>query len=255
MTEPAPALVPDPSGRGTWSLLYSCVLTLTICVWSCIHLSVPAHGEPFWSIQGRKVLWLLAALFAAELVFLAAFQQSCLAKSFLKRLEELRELHVEKHVQMLENRMSQHKFDLAYAYYALMSSFAVDISHLHNSIERATLTANGLLFLAQEGHFIDLPPESIEDHSKANFFTKTLVCIQVLWVVGQAIERTIAGYPLCILEIHTLVHAFCALVMYSLWACKPYDIQRPTLVQSIDQKALAFFVMSSEWRLKRGFQS
>lgn len=258
-TEPAPAWVPDPSGRGTWNLLYSCVPTLTICVWSCIHLNVPAHKESFWSVQRRKVLWLLVALLAAELVIITAFQQWYSARSFLKRYTKLREVHFEKKAQVspfpslhlylhiltdqkvLGNSLPPHKCDMAYVFYAIMGGFAVDIDHLHNKLERVTLTADGLLFLAQEGHFFDLPSSSIEDHSKASLFTKTLVCIQVLWVVGQAIERKIAGYPLCILEVHTLVHVFCALIMYSLWANKPYDIYCPTLVRDIDQPTLAFF--------------
>ena len=35
---------PDPSGkRGTWTILSSCIITLTLCVYTSLHLNIPAH--------------------------------------------------------------------------------------------------------------------------------------------------------------------------------------------------------------------
>ena len=84
---------------------------------------------------------------------------------------------------------------------------------------------------------------------------KGLVCIQVLWVAGQAIERKVAGFPISLLEFHTLVHVFCALVMYALWIRKPYDIQEPTIVSTDSfPHILAFIVSSSRWPGNNGLQ-
>jgi len=84
---------------------------------------------------------------------------------------------------------------------------------------------------------------------------KGLVCIQVLWVAGQAIERKVAGFPISLLEFHTLVHVFCALVMYALWIRKPYDIQEPTIVSTDSfPHILAFIVSSSVWTGNNGLQ-
>ncbi|KAH6701969.1 hypothetical protein BKA61DRAFT_200191 [Leptodontidium sp. MPI-SDFR-AT-0119] len=83
-----------------------------------------------------------------------------------------------------------------------------------------------------------------------------LVCVQVLWVAGQAIERKVAGLPISLLEYHTLVHVVCALVMYVLWFQKSYDIQYPTLVGTQDfPEALGFIVASSRWIGNSGFTS
>lgn len=136
-----------------------------------------------------------------------------------------------------------------------MGGFAVHIGHLHNTLDQGTLTPNGLLFLADQGYFFELAPETIADKSKANLLTKALVCLQVLWVAGQTIERKIAGYPISLLEFHTLVHVFCALVMYMLWIQKPYDINEPTMITSdIDEGTLAFVVTSSRLKGHSGFQ-
>ena len=84
---------------------------------------------------------------------------------------------------------------------------------------------------------------------------KGLVCVQVLWVAGQAIERKVAGFPISLLEFHTLVHVFCAIVMYMLWLRKPYDINEPTVVPTEDfPNALAFIVSSSRWAGASGFK-
>jgi hypothetical protein len=137
-----------------------------------------------------------------------------------------------------------------------MGGFAVNIEYIHNKLKRATLTKNALILLAEEGHFMTEIPESIADKSKANLLAKGLTCLQVLWAAGQAIERRATGFPIALLEYHTLVHCFCAFVMYVLWAQKPYDIQDPTIVPTDNfPDLLAFIVGSSTWSGNSGFVS
>jgi len=47
----------------------------------------------------------------------------------------------------------------------------------------------------------------------------------------QSIARKVHGYPLTLLELHTLVHAICAFAMYALWFRKPLDIKEPTVIE------------------------
>jgi hypothetical protein len=81
--------VDDPSGRGTWNLLYSCGFTLVLCVWTSIHLNVPPPRESAWLGWRRKLKWVVIALFAPEIVVFTAFQQWLTARLFLKELEKL----------------------------------------------------------------------------------------------------------------------------------------------------------------------
>ena len=80
-----------------------------------------------------------------------------------------------------------------------------------------TLTPDAVLFLARYGVFFDISSEEIMDKSKANVLGKILICIQVIWFAIQVIARLVAGYPLALIEVHTVVHVLCALVMYILW--------------------------------------
>ncbi len=88
-TEIAPSWVEDPSGRGTWNLLYSCGFTLVLCVWTSIHLNVPPPHESAWISWRRKLKWVVIALFAPEAVVFTAFQQWLTAKCFLKELKKI----------------------------------------------------------------------------------------------------------------------------------------------------------------------
>lgn len=88
-----------------------------------------------------------------------------------------------------------------------MGGFAANIEHLHDRItRRVTVTTGGVLFLARHGYFCHIKKHEINDKSKADVLAKGLVCIQVLWIAGQVVERTAAGFPITLLEVHTLVH-------------------------------------------------
>lgn len=80
-----------------------------------------------------------------------------------------------------------------------------------------TLTAEMVEAFAKRGQFIKIDELEITDKSKADILTKVLVCLQVTWMLVECVARKIAGYPLTVLEVHTFVHVFCALVMYGLW--------------------------------------
>ena len=111
-----------------------------------------------------------------------------------------------------------------------MGGLAVDVSDIDDRLHSVTLTPAGLKLLAERGHFIEVSDGDIRDKSKADILAKCLVILQVSWIALQTISRKVTGYPLSPLEIHTLVHAACASVMYILWFQKPLDVQAPTIV-------------------------
>ena len=98
-----------------------------------------------------------------------------------------------------------------------MGGFLYDIENLADNLGLMTLTPRGVIALAGQGQFVDISTEDIREKSKADVFTKSLVCVQVSWMVIQCIARKAAGYPLTLLEIHTMVHVVCALTIYVLW--------------------------------------
>lgn len=100
-----------------------------------------------------------------------------------------------------------------------------DIQHFttrwaeRGTLESGTLrlSVNGVLQLARMGYFIPIPPSGIEDKSKADTLQKFLIMTQVLWMATQCIVREAYGLPVSLIEIHTMVHVVCALVMFVFW--------------------------------------
>ncbi|KUJ21576.1 uncharacterized protein LY89DRAFT_714670 [Mollisia scopiformis] len=243
----APSWVPDPAGRGTWSLLYSCLFTLLLCVYTAIHLNVPPPNDTRVKFWLRKTKWVGIAIFAPELVVYTAFEQWLLAKRFLKDINEAFEKSTAGKDQISpppeRDAPSKPPFDMVYAHYAVMGGFAADVSNMHNTLRRVTFTTDGILFLAKHGRFLETSRINIQDKSKADTLAKGLVCFQVLWIVGQAIERKVAGYPVTLLEVHTIVHVVCVIVMYGLWIRKPLNVQDPTVIDFRDRLDLLAYML------------
>lgn len=135
-------------------------------------------------------------------------------------------------------------FNMVYAHYVMMGGFVADVSELHNVIKMVTITSDGVLFLSNFGLAPRISKLEIEDKSKSDHMGKGLVCLQVIWSIGQAIERKISGYPSTLLEVHTIVHVICALALYALWYKKPQDIGVPTVIEfkGSDAKYLAYML-------------
>ena len=125
-----------------------------------------------------------------------------------------------------------------------MGGLAVDVNDIDDQLHSVTLTPAGLKLLAERGHFIEVSDGDIRDKSKADIFAKCLVILQVTWISLQTISRKATGYPLSPLEIHTLVHAACASVMYILWFHKPLDVQAPTIVSNVGFEDLTALMLT-----------
>ena len=81
--------VADPDGRGTFSLIVSCLLTLSLCVWSAIHLNVPPPNWTRLKAWARTWQWVLIGIFGPELVVFAAWRQYISARELQDRLKKL----------------------------------------------------------------------------------------------------------------------------------------------------------------------
>ncbi|KAH6663073.1 hypothetical protein B0J14DRAFT_495239, partial [Halenospora varia] len=63
-----------PEGGGTWSLLYSCLFTLLLFVYTSIHLNVPPYQQSTFQFWIEKSKWVGIAIFASEIVVYTAFR-------------------------------------------------------------------------------------------------------------------------------------------------------------------------------------
>ncbi|KAK4158965.1 hypothetical protein QBC43DRAFT_305070 [Cladorrhinum sp. PSN259] len=227
----APSWVNAPNMRGTSSILYSCVLTLVACIYTALHLNIPHRNATFSQLLMIKMKWVLIALIAPELVVWLAAEQYAKARSVSKwlRLKEWEQFGSV--AQQEAGRLSraframrfwvsggpsdgedaavrvvgleEHTFDLKYGFFAVMGGFELESAKsIDGEPITAVLSSKGIKWLAER-------------------------YIQVLKVPRTHIldgTRKAYGLPLCLLELHTMVHVICAIVMYIFWMEKPLNL-------------------------------
>ncbi|KAL0935852.1 uncharacterized protein CTRU02_208067 [Colletotrichum truncatum] len=222
--------VTEPDGRGTFGLICSCVLTLTICVWTALHLNVPAARSTVRSRALERAKWVLYGVFAPEIVVATAAAQYIVAR-WLKREIEKDAAHRGDGKEGKEG-LSRHTWDMTQCFYAVMGGFVVDRACYGEEagVERVTITPEGIRLLSFIGKLPQIHESQIQDKSKADWMAKSLVCIQAGWMVAQVIGRVIERLPVSLLEINTCGHVACAVLLYLLWWSKPLDVLDPTVL-------------------------
>ena len=88
-TQISPLWASGPGVRGTSDILWSCLLTLTSCVYTSIHLNVPPAGEGKWQRLRRKLDWVSMALFIPEFVLYCALEQFLDARQLVNKMNKL----------------------------------------------------------------------------------------------------------------------------------------------------------------------
>jgi hypothetical protein len=87
-TDLAPPWADQPVFRGTADILWSCLVTLTACIYTAIHLNIPLVHESRWKRLAAKAKWASIALLAPELVIHIALQQLVAAHRLVKKFEQ-----------------------------------------------------------------------------------------------------------------------------------------------------------------------
>jgi hypothetical protein len=118
---------------------------------------------------------------------------------------------------------------MTHSFFAIMGGFVVD--HSLHSTERASLTGKAILHTARtENTLLDIPRSSIDDRSKCDGLGKMLVCVQAGYIILQIVGRLESGLAVTLLEINTLGHILCALLLYTFWFNKPLDVKEPMVL-------------------------
>lgn len=232
--------VGDPNGRGTSSLVISCLLTLVLCVWSALHLNVPRQSDTRLHCLMVNVRWIITGVYAPELVVFTAWRQWSSAKILGNLVRGLERENSNNQASSMNggcqnndtnpgleisNNLTnfpvrRHPWTMTHDFFASTGGFVFEIENIEsqdkgekaipflppNCPHRLTVTARGMALLAKCGRLPDIPKEDILDKSKANDLAKALVMIQASWMLLQVIGRLIARLPVTLLEVNTIAH-------------------------------------------------
>ena len=209
-------------GRGTSDILWSCLATIILCVWTVIHLPLPCcsrfergrlvPGEPSrtwrnWLIRSGIVPAIISVV-APEILTITAISEFIEARYTTKRMTEM-------------NWTLIHGFFLNMGGICLKTPSGVllqlDSGILNSAISRSEDWLSDIKKI-EDIH--------IDDHAKSNLLTKLIACGQTIWLVTQVITRVSQHQAVTLLEVSTTAYAACALTAYVFWWRKP---QNPTL--------------------------
>jgi hypothetical protein len=124
---------------------------------------------------------------------------------------------------------------MTHSFFAVMGGFAVDTDDEGENpyVDGSPclhLTASGIKTLAELGTLPSVSVDLIRDKSKANSVAKVLVLLQAGWLGIECAARAASRLPLTLLELNTVAHVACALVVYALWWNKPLDVEHPIML-------------------------
>ncbi|KUJ09966.1 uncharacterized protein LY89DRAFT_760740 [Mollisia scopiformis] len=255
--------VSDPNGRGTSSLIISCLLTLGLCVWSALHLNIPAKDASRREYWLRRAKWSLCGVLIPELVILLAWRQRTSAGRLTNEINKVfsdLEQQYTSSKDALNSRIRgavqrKHPWTNVHSFYAGAGGFVIELEQSQGGFgfepflsgpHRLTLTAHGVLLLAECGLLPDFNESEIKDKSKQDSLAKALALLQASWMLLQTLGRVATHIPTSLLEVNTIGHIFCAFIVYLLWWNKPREIHEPTVLKgSWVDSITAYMYMSS----------
>jgi hypothetical protein len=142
-----------------------------------------------------------------------------------------------KSVQKMRDLLLQ-DWHITHGFYAEMGGFAVQF----DDKSYYTLDFEQILWLIQNENLttsdLTVSKEDIQDRSKANVFTKSVTCLQALWLVVECITRTAQHLPISQLELATCSYVACALITYCFWREKPLDANQQVMIGRILKKEI-----------------
>jgi len=243
----APSFVPNPPGRGTLGLLWECLFAYFLCLWTAIH--VDACGD--WE---DKFGWCLLTFFLPEVTLFVATTAYFTAREVREGANEgIRDARQPAPTGLEGSEIS---VDLALLNPSSMSP--QETQHASSCPVSQKIVGPGARWGLTHGYLVEmgalqfklhqtgqkfLDPDGIRRLAKCNMLptvrflnrkikalqksdklAKTLVCIQVSWLVIQAIARRIEMLPVTLLELNTIAQVWITLVLYGVWWYKPQGI-------------------------------
>ena len=251
--------VQEPNGRGTFGIMYSCLITWFICLWTIFHINIPAVRQPRWIHLIRKLGFMLFGAVSPEWIAAISYTNWRDARQFVK---DARRLHSNFYLPMpygvsLEDvgvnaslegsqqisavvqkfrSLPINNWTLVHGFYCVMGGFVITIPDEKGSNKNGDVTfplnTKQLLWLIQN-RYIDptsVPVEDIEDKSKTNDLAKYIAILQTLWFSFQFIGRIAQSLPITTLEVSTVGYVTCMLPCMFFWWSKPYDVSVPTVL-------------------------
>ncbi|KAJ3774221.1 hypothetical protein FB446DRAFT_489980 [Lentinula raphanica] len=268
-----------PDFRGTFDIVSTCFTTLLLCLWSAVHVDIPAHSGRLRGLWVR-VGWIFIGLITPETLLFIAYRQWSIANDILDCANTSNAFPCSKNPchyysrvpgSMVEHADTEqdasiynkkHPWTMVHSYHAAMGGFVFDtkseegtksefLPESYQPSGHVVITPEGIQFLLKHKPELlpDLSIEEISDRNKGDSISKSVLVVQVSFFLIDCIARTAQGLPITLLEVTTVAHALCSLLAYLFWWSKPLNVDRPVFIRGKEaQEMCALMCMTSTYR-------
>ncbi|KAF8250040.1 hypothetical protein K440DRAFT_542332, partial [Wilcoxina mikolae CBS 423.85] len=203
-----PEFVSEPRQRGTIGLLWSCVVTFALCIWTAVHPNIlPNQKDRFRNMY--KIVYMLVAAFFPEIVVAIAFNELRLARKIRRELSKSEYSEV---VWALED------IKLKKCFFVVMGGIIGEVGHGPGQ-RTCVITPEQFIECAKTRAIQNdiFRKETMADKGNSSNIAKLLVCTQIFWLIVGSVMRKASGLPVTLLEFHVVIQVVCAIVMYGFW--------------------------------------
>lgn len=204
----------ENSGRGTLSLITTCMITIFLCTWVSIHPRV--YTRQLFATSHKFALFFKGVL-APEFIAVEGFQEWAQCQKMRRDCAKL----------------TNGQFQLVHGFYISMLALRYRTSRGNRVIwpnQYTWLLQQNLISWENHASW-GLSIEDIRDKSKTDSLAKFIALVQVSWFVAQCIIRAAHALPISQLESMTLGYVPLFIVTYFFWWNKPQDIRSPSIVE------------------------
>ncbi|KAI0154507.1 hypothetical protein GGR57DRAFT_465912 [Xylariaceae sp. FL1272] len=221
--------VDQPSFRGSFDIIWSCLVTIFICTYSLLCLNVPAPNDSFLHVVRRRTKWMVIAILAPEIVLTFAAGQWSRARHSVEAFK----------------KAGYNNWTMRMAFFADMGGFVLS----PKNGESFPLNAKQFHWLVVNQH-VTMPTirnEEIWDKSKQDRLARAITSFQIGYLIIQCIGRAANNLAITLLELNALAIVVCSLMTSFAWLHKPADVRTPVILQTeADFQTLSG---NREWRL------
>lgn len=215
--------VDSPDGRGTIDIIWGCILTTFLCVWTVLTLNVPAPNTTLWAFTRIKLKWAIIALFGPEWLSAMAGAQWSIARRTKKQFQD-----------------DDIKWTMEQSFFADMGGVRIKLKD-----DEFPVTSKHIYVLIKLGliQHDAIPPAAIKDRSKADGVAKIFTIVQTSWFLLACLARLIQHISITSLELSTISFVVCTIGTNIMWWSKPKDVFMP-IVLNIDKTLEGMLAMT-----------
>ncbi|KAF8318576.1 uncharacterized protein EI90DRAFT_2941674 [Cantharellus anzutake] len=208
--------------RTMWNLVYSCLLTIFICVWTAVHPNV---------VEGDKGDMDLAEIVNRDDRF-GLMRRSLIFPEWVVATawDEFSEAwKISRECKNVEG------WTLVHSYFLRMRGFIDPTTRFfHRNDPSFFGQYPGIIRKTGNRQAVAVTRQEILRKSKGDFLSKSIVSLQLLWFIAQYVGRWVGHLHRSQLETMTLGYSALSIIICALWWHKPLDIRSPIQVMKED---------------------